>query len=285
MMKKQLYLLFLLLLSVQLAIAQTACYEYWLDNDHDGRTVVANNAEDVTLDLDISAMKPGLHYFNFRTQSSSGQWGGLSRYLFMLKEGQESTSTMMQYEYWLDNDYEQRTVAQGSAFDSPMMLDITNLKSGLHYFNFRTQSKSGQWGGLSRYLFFVKQGGSLKQLTNVEYWIDERRNVMTQQVTDSTVVITMDISDLNEGNHTFFVEGRGNQEYTGLLGAYEFVLSEVPVVPHPVITHEGNMVNIKPAEESQSAEMAEINPTFSLRKFRALRFFCQSESFSLRRQR
>ena len=86
MMRKRLYILYLLLLSVQLAIAQTIRYEYWLDNDHDGRTVVANNVTDVTLDLDISAMKPGLHYFNFRAQGDSAQWGGLSRYLFYIKE-------------------------------------------------------------------------------------------------------------------------------------------------------------------------------------------------------
>lgn len=122
--------MFLLLLSVQFVKAQTVRYEYWLDNDHDGRTVVADSVDTVALDLDIGAMK-----------------------------------------------------------------------SGLHYFNFRTQDASGQWGGLSRYLFFIKQDG-IGQLAHIEYWLDERRDVTTQQVTDSTVVITMDISNLEKGHHT-----------------------------------------------------------------------------------
>ena len=113
-MKKQLYFLFLLLLSVQLAIAQTARYEYWLDNDHDDRTVVADNVDAVSLDLDISSMMPGLHYFNFRTQDKSGQWGGLSRYLFFIRENADANAAFMtKYEYWLDNNCDERTVVNG----------------------------------------------------------------------------------------------------------------------------------------------------------------------------
>ena len=138
-MKRQLYFLFLLLLSVQFVKAQTVRYEYWLDNDHHGRTVVADSVDTIALDLDISAMKSGLHYFNFRTQDASGQWGGLSRYLFFVGEEADSTATMTQYEYWLDNQHEMRTTVEGSTSEVLLDLDISSLKSGLHYFNFRTQ--------------------------------------------------------------------------------------------------------------------------------------------------
>ena len=260
-MRKQLYLLYLLLLSVQLAFAQTARYEYWLDNDHKGRTIVANNVTDVTLDLDIGALKPGLHYFSFRTQSESGQWGGLSRYLFLIREEADATSApTTQYEYWLDNNYEQRTMVKGAATDIPLSLDISSLKPGLHYFSFRAQGKSGQWGGLSRYLFFMKQD-AIGQLVNIDYWIDERKDVMTQQVTDSTVVITMDITNLSVGNHTFNIEGRTLGDYSGLLASYEFVNSELPVVPDPIISHEGNIITITAADLAQ-ADSLNVNPTY-----------------------
>ena len=234
--------MFLLLLSVQFVKAQTVRYEYWLDNDHDGRTVVADSVDTVALDLDIGAMKSGLHYFNFRTQDASGQWGGLSRYLFFIGEETDSTAaTMTQYEYWLDNQHEMRTTVESRVSEVLLDLDISSLKSGLHYFNFRTQGKSGQWGGLSRYLFFIKQDG-IGQLAHIEYWLDERRDVTTQQVTDSTVVITMDISNLEKGHHTFYMEGVGESGYRGMLNGYEFNVDDAPEPEPYAVLSDNNTV-------------------------------------------
>ena len=313
-MKKQLYFLFLLLLSVKLAIAQTARYEYWLDNDYDNRTVVADDVDAVSLDMDISSMMPGLHYFSFRTQDKSGQWGGLSRYLFFIRENADANaafmtkyeywldnncdertvvngettdvlldldisqlspglhffniraqgksgqwgglsrylffmraeadatvSSMSKYEYWLDNNYGERTIVDGSAEDVPLNLDISHLNPGLHYFNVRAQGKNGQWGGLSRYLFFVKQG-NLGNLANIEYWIDNRQEVTTQQVTDSTVVITMDISNLVGGKHTFYMEGVTSKGARCLLNGYEFNVEFAPEPEPYAVLSENNTV-------------------------------------------
>ena len=305
-MKKQLYLLFLLLLSVQLVVAQTTRYEYWLDNGYDGRTVVADNVDavslnldistitpglhffnfraqgdserwgslsrflffkreetdstvsmaqyeywldnqhemrttveggtsEVLLNLDISSVKPGLHYLNFRAQGKSGHWGGLSRYLFFMREEADSTAiSMAQYEYWLDNNYNNRTIVKGSYAEIPLDIDINSLKPGMHYFNVRAQGKSGQWSGLSRYLFFIKDG--IGQLAHIEYWLDERQDVITQQVTDSTVVITMDISNLAGGDHTFYMEGMTRDGSRCMLNGYEFNVEFAPEPENPRIS-------------------------------------------------
>ena len=305
-MKKQLYLLFLLLLSVQLVVAQTTRYEYWLDNGYDGRTVVADNVDavslnldistitpglhffnfraqgdserwgslsrflffkreeadsavsmaqyeywldnqhemrttveggtsEVLLNLDISSIKPGLHYLNFRAQGKSGHWGGLSRYLFFMREEADSTAiSMAQYEYWLDNNYGGRKIVKGSYSEIPLDIDINSLKPGLHYFNVRAQGKSGQWGGLSRYLFFIKDG--IGQLAHIEYWLDERQDVITQQVTDSTVVITRDISNLTGGDHTFYMEGVTSDGSRCMVNGYEFNVEFAPEPENPRIS-------------------------------------------------
>ena len=73
-MRKKLYILFLLLLSVQLAIAQSGRYEYWIDNDLDGRSFgIVPSDSILSLDIDLSKMPIGLHYFNFRTQDEKKQ--------------------------------------------------------------------------------------------------------------------------------------------------------------------------------------------------------------------
>lgn len=228
-MRKQLYLLYLLLLSVQLAIAQTARYEYWLDNDYNARVTSTNVPEDVTLDVDVSSKKPGLHYFSFRAQSTNGQWGGMSRYYFFIRESaDDDASSMTRYEYWLDKDYENRTIVNGGASEIPLALDISSLKPGLHYLTFRAQGKSGQWGGMSRFYFFIREsaddGG---YMTKYEYWLDkdyEHRTIVNGEA--SEIPLTLDLSSLRPGLHYFNIRAQGKTGQWGALSRYMVYLSE-----------------------------------------------------------
>ena len=310
-MWKRLFFHFLLLLSVQMAIAQSTRYEYWTDNDYDGRTIATTVQMSVPLELDVSTMPTGLHYFNFRAQDESGQWGGLSRYLFFLKDSEKGTA---RYEYWLDNDYAERKTVNGTPSSSPISIDLNTLSPGLHYFNFRTQGSSGQWGALSRYMFYLRdsekeaaryeywldndyagrktingtpssspisidlntlspglhyfnfrtQGSSgqwgalsrylfflkedISRFAGIEYWIDSDKKMKgTQQVADGKVMITVDLSDLPEGKHDFYIHGRSQNGHTLPIDQYEFTLSEQPVVETPVITHDGDIITITSA--------------------------------------
>lgn len=228
-MRKQLYLLYLLLLSVQLAIAQTARYEYWLDNDYNARVTATNVLADVTFDVDVSNKKPGLHYFSFRAQSTNGQWGGMSRYLFFIRESaDDDASDMAKYEYWLDKDYEHRTVVNGVVSEIPLALDISSLKPGLHYLTFRAQGKSGQWGGMSRFYFFIREsaddGG---YMTKYEYWLDkdyEHRTIVNGEA--SEIPLTLDLSSLRPGLHYFNIRTQGRTGQWGALSRYIVYLSD-----------------------------------------------------------
>ena len=229
-MRKQLYLLYLLLLSVQLAIAQTARYEYWLDNDYNARVTSTNVPEDITLDVDVSNKKPGLHYFSFRAQSTDGQWGGMSRYYFFIRESaDDDASDMTKYEYWLDKDYEHRTIVNGEASEIPLTLDISSLKPGIHYFTFRAQGKSGQWGGMSRYYFFIRESAEddASYMAKYEYWLDkdyEHRTVVNGEA--SEIPLTLDISSLKPGLHYFTFRAQGKSGQWGGMSRYYFFIRE-----------------------------------------------------------
>ena len=229
-MRKQLYLLYLLLLSVQLAIAQTARYEYWLDNDYNARVTSTNVPEDITLDVDVSNKKPGLHYFSFRAQSTDGQWGGMSRYYFFIRESaDDDASDMTKYEYWLDKDYEHRTIVNGEASEIPLTLDISSLKPGIHYFTFRAQGKSGQWGGMSRYYFFIRESAydGTSYMEKYEYWLDkdyEHRTIVNGEASD--ILMTLDLSSLKPGLHYFNIRAQGKSGQWGALSRYMVYLSE-----------------------------------------------------------
>lgn len=227
-MRKRLTILFLLLLSVQLAIAQSSRYEYWMDNDYEGRTLGEVPADSiVSLDFDIGKMPIGLHFFNFRTQDEKNQWGGLSRYMFMVKDT-ASAASFEKYEYWFDNGYDNRTIESGENFNSPMTFDISKLPSGLHYFNFRAQGKSGAWGGISRYMFLVRDTASASSIGQYEYWFDNDYDNRTISTADSilTSPLIFDMSKFSTGLHYFNIHVKGASGRWGGISRYMFLLKD-----------------------------------------------------------
>ena len=209
--------------------ADMVAYEYWMDSDYDSRTVVSGTSVNSPLSVDISNLKVGLHYFNFRAQGSDGQWGALSRHIVYLTADSRGSADMVAYEYWMDSDYDSRTVVSGTSVNSPLSVDISNLKVGLHYFNFRAQGSDGQWGALSRHIVYLSEALSNVNLSTVEYWIDnDSTNVKSQSVNGNTIVISADISRLSEGTHTINIEGISNNFTRSLLGSYEFVYDDIP---------------------------------------------------------
>ena len=209
--------------------ADMVAYEYWMDSDYDSRTVVSGTSVNSPLSVDISNLQVGLHYFNFRAQGSDGQWGALSRHIVYLTADSRGSADMVAYEYWMDSDYDSRTVVSGTSVNSPLTVDISNLQVGLHYFNFRAQGSDGQWGALSRHIVYLSEALSNVNLSTVEYWIDnDSTNVKSQSVNGNTIVISADISRLNEGTHTINIEGISNNFTRSLLGSYEFVYDDIP---------------------------------------------------------
>ena len=225
--------------------ADMVAYEYWMDSDYDSRTVVSGTSVNSPLSVDINNLQVGLHYFNFRAQGSDGQWGALSRHIVYLTADNRGSADMVAYEYWMDSDYDSRTVVSGTSVNSPLSVDINNLQVGLHYFNFRAQGSDGQWGALSRHIVYLSEALSNVNLSTVEYWIDnDSTNVKSQSVNGNTIVISADISRLSEGTHTINIEGITNNFTRCLLGNYEFVYDDIPqpeaVFENGVLTIGGN---------------------------------------------
>lgn len=230
-MRRHLLLITVLLLAALQVIAQSMRgYEYWFDTDYEARTAVTSSQPDVSFEADISGLQAGLHYLNFRAQDDHGTWGALSRFIVYMTADSRGSADMVAYEYWMDSDYDSRTVVSGTSVNSPLSVDISNLQVGLHYFNFRVQGSDGQWGALSRYLVYLSEALSNVNLSTVEYMIDnDSTTVQSQQVNGNTIVITADISRLSEGTHTINIEGITNNYTRCLLGTYEFVYDDIPI--------------------------------------------------------
>lgn len=224
-MKRCIYTIILMMMAVQLAIAQSVRYEYWLDNDYKGRILDSSTGKDIILNIDIRMLNPGFHYLSFRTLDlQKNQWGGLAHYLFLL-HGTATPASMACYEYWFDNDYEGRTVETNVNSLGALSIDVKHLKAGLHYFNFRTQDVAGSWGGITHYLFMVKEVVSTISIDHYEYWFDndyEGRTIETN--VNSIGSFPVDISHLHAGLHFFNFRTQDVSGSWGALAHYLFMI-------------------------------------------------------------
>ena len=227
-------------------------YEYWLDNDYVNCKQAVGNSVPETLTMDISHLSPGLHYFNFRAKTVSGQWGALSRYMVYLSDNGAGSNSVTGYEYWLDNDYANRKQTAGSSAQDALTMDISHLSPGLHHFNFRAKTVSGQWGALSRYMIYLQNRNAVNaQVKKVEYWIDgNEEQKLSQDVANDSVVITMDISNLAFGTHLFNVQCQATNGEWSLPTSYEFTVSDLPPVSTPIISHAGDTITISNGKEA-----------------------------------
>ena len=234
-------------------------YEYWLDNNYDSRTTTTATAVESPISVDLSNAKPGVHFFNFRTYDSNGNWSGIARYLFFVQGTPSAASTVTKYEYWLDNDFGSRTSTTATTVASPLSVDVSQLRPGVHFFNFRSYDSNGNWSGIVRYLFFINrlELSNDSKLAQVEFWIDEdRANLVKQEVKSDTITLTMNITDLPKGDHTLSVYGTSAGGEYLLFSRLDFNAPNLPVVPKPVVTHSGDTIIIKNGEGAETEKYA-----------------------------
>ena len=184
--------------------------EYWLDDnivDKDSKAVGDGN---VSLTIDISTLSPGVHYFNCTPITESGERGSSWRYVFYVPTiaDQAPNANIAGGEYWLDDDYAGKVSVTSSDTQQAFTIDVSQLKSGVHYFNYRAIDSEGRYGNYVRQLFYMAQQDIVPTYESgwMEYecWID---NDTDHKVTGSGVMkdymVSLDISGLDYGDHTF----------------------------------------------------------------------------------
>ena len=128
--------------------------------------------------------------------------------------------SITQRECWIDgNIAERQTIAEASA-----QIDITALLPGIHTFAMRVQRSDGNWSSpVTR--FFLKLTDLVETtITHCRYWFDGNENAavvcdIQSNRSTSTDVVEIDVSDLEQGEHTLSwmmgnSKGAWSQEYT-----------------------------------------------------------------------
>ena len=204
------------LIIIMLALAWGVChaedtpttlsgYRYWYDSDVSSAQFVKSSNQEISLSLSVENQTPGVHFLNFMAKNSANDWGPLYRYIYYLPEDKQATRTLKSYEYWIDDNYAQHVAAANSESEQNLVVDVSKLDKGVHFFNYRAIDSQNGYGNLKRYIFYLPEDKLQKpSLKSYEYWMDDdyanHKSVMS---TESDIAITYDISSLVTGVHFF----------------------------------------------------------------------------------
>ncbi|MBO7467957.1 MAG: hypothetical protein J6T94_09780 [Bacteroidaceae bacterium] len=149
-------------------------YDYWLDRDYDKRQSGAlSKGGTAILDLDLTALEPGLHNIALRVHDSAdGISAVIVKYFVFLDKALAADNSLGSFEYWIDDGFDSR---QSADFASDgvvdLQMDIDTLCVGLHQLSFRAFDTEGQVSAVGKKLFLVVKEED-NRLIAYDYWIN-----------------------------------------------------------------------------------------------------------------
>lgn len=124
--------------------SQVETMEYWLDDDYAGKASLAVDEE--LSPISIDGLESGIHYFNCRTVDDKGHYGNITRHMFFIPRREaEPQKETLDYEYWLDDDTDNKVTGTKVTPSYEFDIDLANVKAGNHKFNFRAKNLLEQW--------------------------------------------------------------------------------------------------------------------------------------------
>lgn len=197
--------------------SQVTQYEYWYDTSYSNKQIVTvTNTEDFTLTnqlLGATALANGYHQFNFRFKNNTSFWSAVQSSSFF-KQGNASIAEnqVVQYEYWYDNNYSNKTIKQiTSSADLTLnneLLEGSSLNNGFHQISFRFKANNNLWSGIENGFVF-KRGNDVNTIMDVKkirYWFDSSFSQKKEIITtgqNGIINNLIDCSNLTMGKHAF----------------------------------------------------------------------------------
>lgn len=189
-------------------------YEYWFDNSDNNRisrffTPIASRSLDVRLNTE--GLSYGLHTIHFRTKDENGVYSSVVSQFFTKEKPKEATPEMVYWEYWCDENYNDRVV-EGFPYGENMVIDDyvlppDSLKVGLHTLHAHFQDINGEWSSvISRFFYKSTPSISDNKIKAYRFWFDDAaQNMQTKAVNPPSDVVALDsllnVSALGVGRH------------------------------------------------------------------------------------
>ena len=236
-----------------------ATYEYWIDDNRDA-AVSGPLQPAMTLDVDVAALRPGMHRLQLKVSDSQGRQGQTVNRFFLVPGEDLSRQQLTAVRYWIDDfgKAQQGAIADGSLL---LDIDVSQLCKGVHTLGYQVADEGGRMSA-PRLLYFVVPDleSGCDQLTAYEYWFNHgpRQRVelpaASQQTVKDVVIEVKDVLPNQLDGYRFDVASEmvsvddqvffGLQAFNGAGIGSQAVLSEafpmtVPVDPHFLPLNDG----------------------------------------------
>lgn len=188
-------------------------YEYWFDDDVDGRQWVSLSGNDAIIraSIDTRSLSGGLHRFNFRLKRSDGAYSAVTTSTFLNMKA-ESEGRIV---YWFDNKSDQTASVPiaDTENEQEVTLDLQDMEKfplGFHQLNMRVSTPGKSLSNVYSARVLKMASGDANQ---IEYWIDgdypNTRKFVSGHVAsydDKYMIFTdpFDLSDVSAGMHRIY---------------------------------------------------------------------------------
>ena len=188
-------------------------YEYWFDDDVNGRQWVSLSGNDAVIraSIDTRGLSGGLHRFNFRLKRSDGAYSAVTTSTFLNMKA-ESEGRIV---YWFDNKSDQTASVPiaDTENEQEVTLDLQDMEKfplGFHQLNMRVSTPGKSLSNVYSARVLKMASGDANQ---IEYWIDgdypNTRKFVNGHVAsydDKYMIFTdpFDLSDVPEGLHRIY---------------------------------------------------------------------------------
>ena len=120
--------------------------EAWFDHDVANKQVITGN----TVNIDISSLIPGMHWFTIRAQDDLGVWSPPVNKLFIIPHAAPEDVELVNYCYWFDDDVAHAVAGElpvtGKTVSSVISIDMSTVPSGQHTLYWMIGDSKGAWG-------------------------------------------------------------------------------------------------------------------------------------------
>lgn len=193
-----------------------AVREYWID----GRTDTRMPLDESVAEIDLSALRSGLHSITVHVQDDQGIWSApVTQYFVIASDEDAVIPTLTHYVYWFDDDNASAQSGKLEDESGIIYVSIKKLPEGEHTINWAVGNSRGHWSAIRTENFTV----SHLPLTEAMISLADNTFEYAAEAIEPTVTVTDDgetlvagedynldfSNNINAGTATVSVSGTG----------------------------------------------------------------------------
>jgi hypothetical protein len=197
-------------------------YQYWF-NTNTGNAVTQQIAPvspyQLSGNLDLSALKPGVHLLHIRFADQRGLWSPVvSQFVYIAPPLSPTQNAMDKMQYWFNGQFNEAgiiSLPKQPVVQLTEMLETSNLADGLHMLHMRFADTTGKWSpAITQFFYKSKEFGITNNvITGYRYWFNDApaEQIAYHRITAANpfnMITVLDMGCLANGDNRLMMQFR-----------------------------------------------------------------------------